>query len=418
MEIRKIKVSVIKPAAYNPRLDLKPGDAEYEKLKSCMTDFGCVEVLVWNERTGNLVSGHQRLKILIEQGVEVVDVSVVDLPIEREKVLNIALNRIKGDWDKDKLAVLIDELSQLPEMDIGVTGFEAAEISTILDGYFEPKEESFDFDAAVESIEEAVTKPGDILILGTHRVICGDATNIGNVQRLFEHEKASLYWSDWPYNTKYDASNRPGATKSQWDPIQNDDLPDEKYAEWMKQVLVATVPFLIDGCPVYIWNGHRQFWTMHQVLKDAGIYPASILTWCKPNFSPSFCDYQFQTEFLVYGWKLGAGHPWYGSAESSLWEVKRDPSQTLIHPTQKPIELAQRAIRNSSQRGEIILDSCLGSGSALIAAQSLGRKCFGFEIEPKYCDAIVRRYIAYVGADKVSDDIRNRYLKEASNEHK
>jgi DNA modification methylase len=418
MEIRRISVSTIKPAEYNPRVTLKPGDAEYESLKASMTDFGCVEVLVWNQRTGNLVSGHQRLSILIEQGVEEVEVSVVDLTIEREKALNLALNRIKGFWDKDKLAVLIDELTHLPEMDMAVTGFGAAEISTILDEYFEPKDESFDFDGAVESIGEPVTKLGDVLALGNHRIMCGDATTPENIERLFEHEKAHLYWSDWPYNVAYDASKRPGASETRWDPIQNDDLSDEKYAEWMRHVIKVTEPFLSPGCPTYIWGGHRQFWMMHQILKEAGIYPASVLTWAKPSFSPSFCDYQFQTEFLIYGWKLGAPHPWYGSAESSLWEVKRDPSNALIHATQKPIQLAQRAIKNSSQRGEIIFDSCLGSGSALIAAESLGRRCFGFEIEPKYCDAIVRRYIAYVGVDRVSADIASRYLKEANNECK
>ncbi|MBF0523274.1 MAG: DNA modification methylase [Candidatus Omnitrophica bacterium] len=414
MEVLKVKVSQLRPAEYNPRVDLKPGDSEYEKLKACMTEFGCVETPVWNRRTGNLVSGHQRLKILIEQGAEEVEVSIVDLPLEKEKLLNVALNKISGSWDDSKLAILIDEISHLPDCNLGLTGFEPEEISTILDEHFQPKEESFDFDGAVESIDEPVTKPGDILTLGPHRIFCGDATVFENVKRLFEDLKASLYLSDWPYNTEYDASNRPGAKKTKWDPIKNDNLPDEQYAEWMRKVLMVTEKFLIDGCPAYIWNGHRQFWTMQQVLKEVGFHPASVLTWAKPSFSPSFCDYQFQTEFLIYGWKQGAAHPWYGSAESSLWEVKRDSPNSLIHPTQKPTELSQRAIRNSSQRGEIIFDSCLGSGSALIAAESLGRRCFGFEIEPKYCDAIVRRYIAYVGKDKVSNEIINRYSKEVT----
>lgn len=418
MEIRKMKVSDLRPADYNPRVDLKPGDVEYEKLKACMTEFGCVETPVWNQRTGFLVSGHQRIKILIEQGIDDVDVSVVDLSLEKEKMLNLALNKIKGDWDQDKLAALINEITQAPDLDMTVTGFDLAEISEILDKYFEPRDEFFDFKSVVESIDEPVTKQGDIIVLGQHRIMCGDATILENVDQLFEHEKANLYWSDWPYNVGYDASKRPGASETRWDPIKNDDLSDEQYAVWMRKVIKVSERILVAGCPVYIWNGHRQFWTMHQVLKEAGIYPASVLTWVKPSFSPSFCDYQFQTEFLIYGWKLGAPHPWYGSAESSLWDVKRDPIKTLIHSTQKPIELAQRAIRNSSQRGEIIFDSCLGSGSALIAAESLGRRCFGFEIEPKYCDAIVRRFIAYVGTDKVPADIASRYLKGANNEHR
>ena len=154
---------------------------------------------------------------------------------------------------------------------------------------------------------------------------------------------------------------------------------------------------------------------MSRMLIEERCYPACVITWGKPGFSPSYADYQQQTEFCLYGWKLGAAHRWYGKAESSLWEVNRDPVNTLIHPTQKPVALAQRAIRNSSQRGEIVFDSCLGSGSVLISAESLGRRCFGIEIDPKYVDGIVKRYIAFVGKDNVSPEIRERYMKEASN---
>jgi len=413
MEIKTVQISKINPAPYNPRRELQPGDPEYQKLENSLETFGYVEPMVWNERTGTLVSGHQRMLILKAHGLTEVEVSVVNLTIDKEKALNLALNKIRGDWDQDKLATLLEDLKQLPDFDVGLTGFDLPEISQCLDRYREMQDEDdFDFDAAVESIKESVTKPGDLIVLGAHRILCGDSTLLSNVQRLFEDVRARLYWTDYPYRVGYDASNRPGVSKSKWALIKNDDLSENEYIEWLRQVLQVTVPFLEDGCPVYLWNGHRQFWTMSHLLVEVGIYPATVITWAKPGFAPSYADYQQQTEFCLYGWKIGGAHPWYGSAESSLWEVNRDPVTSLIHPTQKPIALCQRAIRNSSQRGEVVFDSCLGSGSALVAAETLGRKCFGLEIEPAYCDAIVRRYIRLVGREKVSTEIIDRYVQE------
>lgn len=144
-----MSVIQLNAAPYNPRLDLKPGNPAYEKLKQSLTEFGCVEPLVWNKRTGNLVGGHQRLKVLIEQGVTEVEVSIVDLPLEREKTLNLALNKIQGDWDEQKLAALLEELAHVPEFDIGITGFDPPEISELLDRQKEFSEDDFDFEAAV-----------------------------------------------------------------------------------------------------------------------------------------------------------------------------------------------------------------------------------------------------------------------------
>ncbi len=410
MNIQMVPISKINPAEYNSRVDLQPDDPRYQRIKKSMTNFGYIDPIIWNSRTGNLVGGHQRLKILKAQGLLEVEVSVVDLPLEKEKQLNIGLNKIQGDWDEEKLANLFKDLEAVPDIDITLTGFDLPEIDEIMDRHLRLEEDDYNFEEAIERISEPITQSGDIIELGSHRIMCADSSILEDLERLFEDAQASLYWSDWPYNTNYNAGNRPGAVKSKWDSIKNDNLSDEKYSEWMRQVLAATKPFLKDGCPVYIWNGHRQFWTMSQRLVENGFHPACVLTWAKPGFSPSYADYQQQTEFCLYGWKLGAPHSWYGSAESSLWEINRDPVNSLIHPTQKPIALAQRAIRNSSRRGEIVFDSCLGSGSALIAAESLGRRCFGCELARNYCDALILRYIDYVGADKVSSLIKSKYL--------
>lgn len=424
MEIRRIPVSQINPAPYNPRVDLKTGDKEYEKLKDSIAAFGYVEPIVWNKRTKTLVSGHQRLKILIEQGALEVEVSVVDLPIKEEKALNLVLNKVRGDWDQDKLAVLLEELQNTPDFEIGLTGFDVSEISQILDVFHEQSgEDDFDFDAAVGSIKEPVTKKGDLIKLGPHKVLCGDSSNSEHLKILIGEDQVNLLHTDPPYNVDYYGGNRPNASSRPakhklWDRIYSDNMSQEEYEKWFRVILANATPFLAAGSPIYIWNGHRQFGPMHQMLKELGFHVSCVITWAKESFSLGFGDYNQRTEFCLYGWKAENGaHLWYGpNNESTLWEIHRDLTKGYRHPTQKPIAIAQRAICNSSKRGDAVLDLFLGSGSTLIAAESLERRCFGIEIDPRYCDAIVRRFITFVGIDRVDSKIVTKYASGVKND--
>lgn len=418
MLVQRIPISSINLAPYNPRINLKPGDSDYEKLKKSMSTFGYVELLVWNKRTKTLISGHQRLKILVEQGTTEVEVSVVDLSLEKEKALNLALNKIQGRWDEDKLAALIAELNHLPDFDMGLTGFDVPEISEILDQLTQSQEDDFDFDGAVESIEEPITKRGDLVELGPHRIFCGDSSNTDDFKLLMDVESADMLDVDLPYNVNYYGGDRPNnksrpSNHKMWQRIYSDNLSQSDYEAWMRKVFENIKKHLKSGAAIYIWQGHRQIPPLYQILLELGFHVSSIICWLKESAAFSYGDYSFRNEHALYGWLEGKAHYFAGKpGESNVWEVKRDPTKKYIHPTQKPVELAARAIRNSSQRGKIILDCCLGSGSVLIAAESLGRKCYGVEIDPKYCDAIVQRYITYVGKDKVSSEIRQRYVKE------
>ena len=422
MEIHRIPVSRINPAPYNPRQDLKPGDPAYERLKQSLTQFGCVEPLVWNRRTGHLVGGHQRFKILLEQGIAEVDVSVVDLPLEQEQVLNIALNKIVGDWDEAKLAALLQELTQVPDFDVGLTGFDLPEISELFDRQKELQEDDFDTEATVAGIETPVTQLGDLIELGPHRVLCGDSTKQEDFLRLLGSERVALVHTDFPYNVNYAGGARPNPNtrpkrSRQWERIYSDNMPQGEYERWMGQVLSNIKQALRPGAAVYFWQGHRQFPPMYHILLDLEFHVGCVICWLKESAAITYADYAFQTEQCLYGWLTGAAHYWAGPAvESNVWQIKRDPTKTYVHPTQKPIALAQRAIRNSSQRGDLVLDCFLGSGSTLIAAESLERRGYGLEIDPKYGDAIVRRYIAFVGKDKVPAEIRAKYCQEASHE--
>jgi DNA modification methylase len=414
MKIIKVNVKDINPAPYNPRVDLKPGDPDYEKLDGSIKEFGCVEPLVWNERTGNLVGGHQRFKILQAQGVTEVDVSIVDLSLEREKALNIALNKIQGAWDEEKLAELLQELSQVPDFNVTVTGFDHAEINCLFDEFLTPN-----LDATGETPPESgtvsITQRGDLIQLGGHRLLCGDSGSTDYLKSLIGDQRVQMVFTDPPYGCSYDPSNRPvDGGSSEWIPIANDGLPQDEYEPWLRGILECAKPFLGAGAPMYLWNGHRQFGPMHSILTELGFHVSNVITWVKPFPNPGYGDYQMASEFCLYSWlKDGGAHRWYGPAtESNVWESPRDGVSSLIHPSQKPASLAQRAIKNSSRKGDLVLDLFAGSGSLLVAAQSMERICCAMELEPSYCDAIVRRYIKTFGRESVSTDVFQRYWKE------
>ncbi|MCG8407879.1 MAG: DNA modification methylase [Phycisphaerales bacterium] len=422
--IERIAVERIDPAPYNPRLSLQPTDPEYQKLKRSLETFGCVEPLVWNRRTGHLVGGHQRLKVLRSQGCTEVSVSLVDLSIEQEKALNVALNRIQGGWDEPKLAELLQGLTQVPDFDVSLTGFDRVEMGQLLDRMgSRDGEDGFELADALDEFKDrpAVTQPGELIELGSHRLLCGDSAKSEEVARLLDGAKADLVFTDPPYNVSYYGGKRPQPAKARpkrsrrWDRIYMDDLSQEDYEDWLKDILDHLLASLAPGGPYYLWNGHRQFGPMHSMLTAAGAHVSTVITWAKENFAIGYGDYHQQTEFCLYGWKTGDAetvpHRWYGPTNAStLWQVHRDLTRDYRHPTQKPIALAERALINSSRRDDIVLDLFLGSGTTLIAAERLQRRCFGMEIDPRYCDAIVRRYLACV--DNAPSELSERYSQE------
>lgn len=421
LKIERIPISKIDPAPYNPRVDLKPTDPAYKAIVASLDQFGCVQPLVWNRRTGHLVGGHQRLKVLQARGDREVDVSVVDLSLAQEKALNLALNKVGGRWDTDLLTELLAEMVQTPDLDLGTTGFELPEIEELLARG--PSDDPEPRSAALSLDGPVVTKPGELIQLGRqgeHRILCGDATDPKNLALLFGDQRASLCVTDPPYGVAYDRSARPKAVKNgkpqgngsnSKDLIFNDDLSPSRYRKWFPKVLAGIDECLAPGRSYYIWNGHKQFGLMHDLLTERGFKVASVITWTKESFAPGFGDFNEQAEFCLYGWKGGARHRWYGpKSASTVWDVSRDRAGVGAHPTQKPLELIERSIRYSSKRDEIVYDPFLGSGTTLIGAARLGRRCFGLEIDPRYCDLIVRRYISLAGRGAVPDEIAERYI--------
>ena len=393
MVIEKKNTADLLPADYNPRKDLKPGDPEYEKLKRSLEQFGYVEPVIWNKATGRVVGGHQRLKVLIDMGITEVECVVVDLPEDKEKALNIALNKISGDWDKDKLAVLIADL-QGTAFDVSLTGFDAAEIDDLFKDTLKDGVKDDNFDVDVELKEPPITKPGDIWTLGRHRLVCGDSTKAETFDLLMAGAKANLVITDPPYNVNYEGS----AGK-----IQNDNMGNEAFYEFLLAAFRNTAAIMADDASIYVFHADTEGLNFRRAFADAGFYLSGCCIWKKQSLVLGRSPYQWQHEPVLYGWKKSGKHQWYtGRKETTIWEFDK-PKKNGDHPTMKPIPLLAYPIMNSSMSNTLVVDPFGGSGSTLIACEQTDRSCNTIELDPKFCDVIVKRYIEQVGSsEKVS----------------
>lgn len=409
MIIEKKKTVDLLPAEYNPRKDLKPGDAEYEKLKHSVEQFGYVEPVIWNKTTGRVVGGHQRLKVLIDMGYTEVDCVVVELNEEKEKALNIALNKISGEWDKDKLALLITDL-QGADFDVSFTGFEPAEIDDLFKDTLYDKIKEDDFDVSAELEKPVFSKCGDVWTLGRHRLVCGDSTKTDTFDLLMCGKKANLVITDPPYNVNYEGS----AGK-----IKNDNMADDKFYNFLLDAFINTQNAMTDDASIYVFHADTEGLNFRRAFSDAGFYLSGTCIWKKQSLVLGRSPYQWQHEPILFGWKKKGRHQWYtGRKESTIWEFDK-PKKNRDHPTMKPISLLAYPIMNSSLTNSIVLDPFGGSGSTLIACEQSDRICYTIELDEKFCDVIVKRYIEQVGSsDSVSvqrDGIKYSY-SEVCNE--
>ena len=409
MIFEKKNTADLLPADYNPRKDLKPGDAEYEKLKRSIEQFGYVEPVIWNKTTGRVVGGHQRLKVLMDMGMTEVDCVVVEMDEDKEKALNIALNKISGDWDKDKLALLIADL-QGADFDVSLTGFEPAEIDDLFKDTLKDGVKDDDFDVGAELAQPTMTKPSDIWTLGRHRLICGDSTKAETYDLLMGSTKANLVITDPPYNVNYEGS----AGK-----IKNDNMADDAFYNFLLDAYTQMHSAMADDASIYVFHADTEGLNFRRAFADAGFYLSGCCIWKKQSLVLGRSPYQWQHEPCLYGWKKNGKHQWYtGRKETTIWEFDK-PKKNGDHPTMKPIPLLAYPIMNSSMSNSVVLDPFGGSGSTLIACEQTDRICYTVELDEKFCDVIVKRYIEQVGgSDGVTvqrDGLTYKY-SEVSNE--
>ena len=391
MEIKELSLKELKPAAYNPRKKLKKGDKEYEKIKQSLLKFGYVDPIIVNEDL-TVIGGHQRLTVLKDLDYETAKCVIVNLPKEDEKALNIALNKITGQWDE---ALLTDLLLDLQESDfsLDLTGFEPPEIDDILSNVHDKELSEDEFDVEEELKKPTVSRHGDIWQLGKHRVICGDSTKAETYKQLLDDRKANLVVTDPPYNV--DVEETAGK-------ILNDNMSDGDFYQFLLSMFTQVENHMEDDASIYVFHADTEGLNFRKAFKEAGFYLSGCCIWKKNSLVLGRSPYQWQHEPCLYGWKKKGKHQWFSDRkQTTIWEYDR-PKSSKDHPTMKPIQLMAYPIQNSSMRGTIVLDPFLGSGSTLIAADQTGRVCYGIELDEKFVDVIVKRYIEVTGDTEVT----------------
>ena len=394
MKTAKLAVLPIKdlnPAEYNPRKKLKPGDKEYEKIKSSIVEFGFADPVVVNSDM-TIIGGHQRVTVAASLGYTEVPCAIVDVDKTQEKALNIALNKITGEWNQELLADLIQDL-QNSNFDVGTTGFEPPEIEQLFSKVHDKKIEEDDFDVEAELKKPTVAQMGDVWILGKHRVICGDSILPETYNVLMEGKKANLVLTDPPYNVNVEET----AGK-----IKNDNMADEDFYKFLFAAFVNMEQNMEADASIYIFHADTEGLNFRKAFVNAGFKLSGCCIWKKNALVLGRSPYQWIHEPCLFGWKKGGKHLWYSDRkQTTIWEYDR-PKASKDHPTMKPIALMAYPIQNSSMMGCLVLDPFLGSGSTLIACEQTGRICYGVELDEKFVDVIVNRYIEMKGS---ADDV-------------
>jgi len=385
-ELKVLPVSVLKPAEYNPRKKLKPGDKEYKKIKASIEEFGFADPLVVNADM-TIIGGHQRLTVAIDLGYTEVPCAVVDVDKTREKALNIALNKITGQWDDEMLAALLKDLDVV-QFNTDLTGFEKDEIAALCSRLYDKdvKEDGFDVDKELK--QPVFSQHGDLWLLGNHRVICGDSTGEEVYSRLMDGMKANLVLTDPPYNV--DVEETAGK-------IMNDNMGDEEFYNFLLSAYRCMHANLADDGSIYVWHADTEGLNFRKAFKDAGFYLSGCCIWKKNSLVLGRSPYQWIHEPCLYGWKQKGKHLWYSDRkQTTVWEYDK-PKSSPLHPTTKPVTLMAYPIKNSTMTNGIVLDTHLGSGSTLIACSETERICRGIELDPKFVDCIVKRFCEWQG---------------------
>jgi prophage lambdaW4, DNA methylase len=399
MEIKELSLKELKPAAYNPRKKLKKGDKEYEKIKQSLLKFGYVDPIIVNEDL-TVIGGHQRLTVLKDLDYETAKCVIVNLPKEDEKALNIALNKITGQWDEALLADLLLDLQE-SDFSLDLTGFEPPEIDDILSNVHDKELSEDEFDVEEELKKPTVSRHGDIWQLGKHRVICGDSTKAETYKQLLDDRKANLVVTDPPYNV--DVEETAGK-------ILNDNMSDGDFYQFLLSMFTQVENHMEDDASIYVFHADTEGLNFRKAFKEAGFYLSGCCIWKKNSLVLGRSPYQWQHEPCLYGWKKKGKHQWFSDRkQTTIWEYDR-PKSSKDHPTMKPIQLMAYPIQNSSMRGTIVLDPFLGSGSTLIAADQTGRVCYGIELDEKFVDVIVKRYIEVTGDTEVTVQRNHKVL--------
>lgn len=380
-------VSELIPYVRNARTH---SEAQVSQIAASIREFGFLSpILVAEDNT--ILAGHGRLAAALKLGLKKVPcVKENHLTETQKRAYIIADNKLSlnAGWDNELLAVELSELEGA-DFNLDLLGFDEAELSSIFDADKDVNEDDFDVEKELE--EPCFSKTGDMWTLGKHRIICGDATKLETFKTLLENTKVNLVVTDPPYNVNYE-----GAAGK----IKNDNMENDKFYQFLFNSFVNMEQAMADDASIYVFHADTEGLNFRKAFQDAGFYLSGCCIWKKPSLVLGRSPYQWQHEPCLYGWKKKGKHKWYaGRKETSVWEFEKS-KKNADHPTMKPIALLAYPIKNSSMTNSLVLDPFAGSGSTLIACEQTGRVCYAIELDEKYCDVIVKRYIEQVGNDK------------------
>jgi len=401
LEYRPVETLI--PFARNPRTH---SDAQVAKLAASIVEFGWTNPILVDGAQG-IIAGHGRLAAARKLGLaEVPVIELAYLTPAQKRAYVIADNRLALDagWDEELLA---QELAELTESGyaLEMTGFDPDELADLLAGEETSVEGQSDEDDIPEDNGPVVSRTGDVWICGEHRVICGDATDADVYATLLGDEIADMVFTDPPYNVNY-ANSAKDKMRGKSRPILNDNLGDSFY-----DFLVAALTPSLAHCrgAIYVAMSSSELDTLQSAFRAAGGHWSTFIIWAKNTFTLGRADYQRQYEPILYGWPEGADRHWCGDRnQGDVWQIKK-PVKNDLHPTMKPVELVERAIRNSSRPGDVVIDPFGGSGTTMIAAHKSGRKARLIELDPKYVDVIVKRWQDYAGAQALRQSDREAF---------
>lgn len=395
LAVVELEIDELRPDPAHPR---RMNDREIEALTRSIRARGFVRPILVRKGDRVVIDGHQCLVVGRRLGLKTVPVILLDVGPAEARVIGLAMNRITGEWDQELLGRLLQELNEHTELDLTLSGFDEDE-STRLIRNLDARErreriETFDLDAALEATTVTRTQPGDLWLMGDHRVLCGDSIDREVVSRLLTGEPAAMAFTDPPYNVDYGnhgGQQRDGHRR----PILNDAMQPEEWRTfcegWATNLLRN-----VDGA-IYVCMATKEWGTLSAVLAQAGAHWSDTIIWDKQQPTLGRADYQRRYEPIWYGWREGVKHRWLGGRDQhDVWPIAK-PSASPLHPTMKPIELVERAIENSSEPGSTVLDLFLGSGTTLIAAERTGRRCRAVELDRRHVDVAVARWEAFTG---------------------
>ena len=374
------------PYARNSR---KHSDEQVAQIAASIKEFGWTNPILVDGENG-IIAGHGRLPAARKLGLEEVPViELAHLTEIQKRALIIADNKLalNADWDNEMLALELEEL-QLEGFDLALTGFDEDELNKLMPVEVEGLT---DEDAVPDIPEEPITKPGDIYLLGKHRLMCGDSCSTNDMEKLCDGQLVDIWLTDPPYNVAYEGGTKEKLT------IKNDSMADDQFRQFLRDAYVTADLVMKPGAVFYIWHADSEGYNFRGAAQDAGWKVRQCLIWKKSSLVMGRQDYHWRHEPCLYGWKEGASHLWAADRKQTTILEFDKPSRNGEHPTMKPVALFEYQLLNNTKGGDIVLDSFGGSGTTLLAAEKHGRYARIMELDPKYCDVIVKRWEEFTG---------------------